>query len=311
MNSNEWFEYYEKFDYFSHEIIRENCHPRIMEHKETDKAIVLVHGLTDSPYYMTAIADHFFHNLSYNVYLPLLHCHGLQKPLGMKGVELEEWKKNVQFGIETAAKKTNNISIGGLSTGGTLSFYMACKNEKITGHLYLFSAALDLAGGPLGLFGEIAERFLRTKLIKWLDKIDDKKPLIGDNPYRYSRIDKGGAKELAELIKKTDDLLDEYDMKDPFPKHIFAAHSEFDHTADIQGIFNLQKITPSDRFTFYRIPKEGKVSHASVVLKENVEVNDALKGKVILEKANPEFTDMMEAITNFQKAEPSRSFTRI
>ena len=106
---------------------------------------------------MTAIADFFFDSLGYNVYLPLLHCHGLKDPKGMEGVKLEEWKSNVAHTIDTAVSKAGCVSIGGLSTGGTLSFYMAATNLKINGTLYLFSAALDLAGG---IVGEIKERFL-------------------------------------------------------------------------------------------------------------------------------------------------------
>jgi esterase/lipase len=44
---------------------------------------VLIHGLTDSPYFMTAIGEYFFGNLGYNVYLPLLQCHGLKEPKGV------------------------------------------------------------------------------------------------------------------------------------------------------------------------------------------------------------------------------------
>jgi hypothetical protein len=68
---HEWLDYYSQFHYFSAEAVRDDCHPRIMEHEEpTEKSIVLVHGLTDSPYFLTAIGDYFFKNLGYNVYLP-------------------------------------------------------------------------------------------------------------------------------------------------------------------------------------------------------------------------------------------------
>ena len=153
---HEWLDYYERFPYFSAEAVRDGCHPRIMEHEgPTAKAIVLIHGLTDSPYFMTAIGDYFFRNLGYNVYLPLLQCHGLKEPKGMEGVTLDEWKANVNFAVDIAASKAHQVSIGGLSTGGALSFYTAVKNPKINGTLYLFSAALDLAGGISGVVGDL------------------------------------------------------------------------------------------------------------------------------------------------------------
>lgn len=294
IQEDEWQEYYARFSYFSPENIREGCHPRIKEHPQAaQKAIVLVHGLSDSPYYMTAIGDYFYNHLGYNVYIPLLHCHGLKEPKGMEEVELEEWKANVSFAISTAASKSEEISIGGLSTGGALSFYMAANKPRINGAVYLFSAALDLAGGRFGLIGDLKERLLRTFLA---DLFDRNKPLIGENPYKYSHVDIDGAVELARLIKENDIIIDEFSESYPFSKKVFAAHSEYDETAEISGIEELEKVSIPENFTLYRIAEEKKVGHASVVLKDPVEIKDET-----LEEANSEFMDMMEAMADFER----------
>jgi esterase/lipase len=264
-----------------------------MELSNSEKAIVLVHGLTDSPHFMSAIGEFFHQKLGYNVYMPLLHCHGLKEPEGMESVELSEWKANVGFAIKSAAARCRRVSIGGLSTGGTLSFYMAATNPKINGGLYLFSAALDLAGKRFDFLGEIAERLLRTPLAQLFDR---KKDLIGENPYRYDHMDMDGAQELARLIKETDTIIDEHDRNTPFSHKIFAAHSECDTTARISGIEDLKKVTNPDQFEFYRIKKEYNVSHASLVLKDPVSIN----GKV-LEEENPRFGQMMDAIAAFEQ----------
>jgi len=291
---DEWFGYYDRFGYFSPEKIRDGCHPRIMEHPEpVEKAIVLVHGLSDSPWFMTAIGNFFFKRLGYNVYLPLLHCHGLKKPKGMEEVELEEWKANVSFAINAAAVKAGEISIGGLSTGGALGFYMAVVNPKVQGALYLFSAALDLAGGPFGLIGEIKEKLLLTFLA---DLFDFNSPMIGENPFRYSYVDMDGAVQLARLIKETDLIIESFDRKFPFSKRVFAAHSESDTTADIVGIETLHKVTVPEMFDFFRIKKSLGVPHASVVLEKPV----MSYGKV-LEASNPLFSEMMQRIAAFEK----------
>jgi esterase/lipase len=289
---HEWLAYYDRFGYFSSSKVRPECHPRIMEHDEAARAIVLVHGLTDSPYFLTAIGQYFFEQLGYNVYMPLLHCHGLVEPKGMEGVELEEWKANVGFAIKTAEARAREVSIGGLSTGGTLSFYMAATDPRIDGSLYLFSAALDLAGGRTGLIGELKERLLRTFLADLLDKDE---PLIGKNPYRYSRMDMDGAQELSRLIKETDNLLDGFSAKRPFPKRVFAAHSESDTTANITGIEELEERSAPGQFVFHRIFESARVPHASVVLKDPIRVDGST-----LEDANPEFDEMMQAIADFQ-----------
>jgi len=292
---DEWFGYYDRFRYFSPELIRDGCHPRIMEYPDpVEKAIVLVHGLSDSPHFMTAIGKFFFHQLGYNVYLPLLHCHGLKEPNGMEAVELEEWKSNVSFAINTAASKASEISIGGLSTGGALGFYMSVVNPKVRGALYLFSAALDLAGGPFGLIGEIKEKLLLTF---FADLLDFNKPLIGENPFRYSYVDIDGAVQLARLIKETDIIIEGFDPRFPFSKKVFAAHSESDATADIEGIELLQSVSVKDRFRVFRIPEKLGVPHASVVLDKPV-----MNGTEVLEIANPQFSTMMQRIAAFEGA---------
>jgi esterase/lipase len=297
-DGQEWLEYYDRFKYFSRTTVRDGCHPRVYAHAApSGKAIVLVHGLTDSPYFLTAIARHFHTRLGYDVFLPLLHGHGLKAPKGMQGVDLGEWKANVRFAIQAAAANAGRVSIGGLSTGGALSFYMACTKPRITGELYLFSAALDLAGGPLGLVGEFKEWLLGTSLI---DAFDSDKPLIGKNPYRYARMDMDGAKELARLIKETDDLLKGFDARAPFPKRVFAAHSACDATADIAGVQKLQTKTAPGRFTPFFIAAEENVSHASLVLADPIRAAGAGANDPPLEAANPRFAAMMAAVTAFE-----------
>jgi esterase/lipase len=298
LRDREWLDYYDRFDYFSIATVRDGCHPRIMEHQEpTQKAIVLVHGLCDSPYFMMAIGDYFFSVLGYNVYLPLLHCHGLKAPNGMEGVSLNEWKANVDFAIDRASGKANLVSIGGLSTGGTLSLDAAVNNPKVNGNLYLFSAALDLADGILGIEGEVKEILLRTF---FADLLDSDKPLIGKNPYRYDHIDLDGARELSKAIAETDALIRDFMLEAPFSKTIFAAHSESDTTANIMGIEDLQQVSIADRFTFFRIPKSFGVSHASLVLKDPIYAIDANETHDPLQEANPMFQQMLDAIATIE-----------
>ncbi|NTV67264.1 MAG: alpha/beta hydrolase [Chlorobaculum sp.] len=292
---HEWFDYYKAFTCFSPEAVRDGCQPRIMEHPESPKkAIVLVHGLSDSPYFMTAIGDYFFNRLGYNVYMPLLHFHGLKEPKGMEGVELEEWKSNVSFAIKTASLKASEVSVGGLSTGGALSVYMAALHPKINDALYLFSAALDLAGGAFGLVGEVQENLLLTPVP---DLFDFNTPMIGENSYRYSYVDMDGARQLARLIKETDSIISLFGSRFPFPYKVFAAHSESDETADIAGIEALQHVCDKERFRFFRIAKNLGLPHASVVLEKPV----VSKGGKELEPRNPVFAEMMQAIADFEK----------
>jgi hypothetical protein len=69
------------------------------------------------------------------------------------------------------------------------------------------SCVFLIAGGVGGIIGELKERLLRTFLADVLDSFENDKPLVGTNPYRYTRVDKDGAKELSKLIKETDTII--------------------------------------------------------------------------------------------------------
>jgi pimeloyl-ACP methyl ester carboxylesterase len=260
--------------------------------------MVLVHGLTDSPLYMLAIAEYFYKSLGYNVYLPLLQCHGLKSPQGMAGVSLDEWKKNVRFAIRTAAENADRVSIGGLSTGGALSLYFGCTDPAITGDLYLFSAALGIYGGRLGIFGGILECFLRLPFVRFLGS---RKPLVGNHPYRYDRVPLNSAKELARLILELDRLLKLPGNRMP-AKRIFAAWSEFDKVVNVRKLKKLQYLAKENQLVRFIIPKAARVDHACLVLKEPVYAIGSQPGDAPLEEANPGFAEMMAAVTRFEPA---------
>lgn len=293
-----WPEYYLEFPGFSDQVLRPGCHPRKMLHdSRTGKAIVLVHGLTDSPFYMQAVADYFHKYLGYNVYLPLLQCHGLKDPGGMAGVSLAEWKKNVRFAIRVAAEDADRVSIGGFSTGGSLSLYFGAIEPRITGDIYLFSAALGIYGGRFGIFGGILEFLLRLPVVRFLDTM---KLRAGRHPYRYDRVPLRSAAELARLILEIDGLLKLPDALGK--KRVFAAWSEYDRVVNIRKIRQLEKAIGENRFFPYIIPRDARIDHARVVLKEPVYAIGSQPGESPLEAANTGFMEMMAAVADFESA---------
>jgi len=114
-------------------------------------------------------------------------------------------------------------------------------------------------------------------------------------------MDLDGARELSKLIHETDTLIHGCNLKEPFSKRVFAAHSESDATANITGIEDLQKVSAPDQFTFFRIPEEARVSHVSLVLKDPIDAIGASNGVEPLVQANLKFHDMMEAIAALER----------
>jgi esterase/lipase len=295
----DWDDYYKRHFNKAKGDVRDGCHPQIFQHGGQRDAIVLVHGLTDSPYFLREIGEYFASEMGFDVYIPLLLAHGLKQPEGMKDASASGWKKNVQFAITEAQKNSGGrISIGGFSTGGTLSVSKAIADPAvINGGFFLFSAALGLAG----VAGNLAEQLLRTYILEPLLDHLDKVPLVDDsssgNPYRYSHMDLGGAAELSKLIKELDDLGDSCVVQQP----LFAVHSEADTTAmldEVRGLVERSRkmANPSSpRAELFKIGQYFNVPHASIVLKHDV----LSKNNSPLEPANPFFSVMIKSLYDF------------
>jgi hypothetical protein len=67
-----------------------------------------------------------------------------------------------------------------------------------------------------------------------------------------------------------------------------------------------KKYRLSDQFAFFRIPKEAGVSHASLVLKDPIYATGASYGDEPLEKANPQFQDMIGGYSGHWMGSPER-----
>ncbi len=311
--------------------IRAGNSPEIMYHGEPRKnAIVLVHGLTDSPYFMKAIARRFY-AMGFNVLLPLLPGHGLKVPDSqIDTVTFSEWQAEVDFAVDCAIDLGEQVSIGGLSAGGTLATYKAITDsQRINGALFLFAGALDIHD-PIEIvlrfdaFLKVASyiqvnrnRDVIDLLKEAFGKEDNREThkkvkvppnlqrnsqankniwAIGDNPYRYVEMTLNGAGQLADLIKQIEDLYRDKDKYSNITQPVFVAHSEADIAAGIKEVELLINNHPDlkEKTDFFRIDKSLNVAHPSIVLADDITVDNE-----VLEKKNPVFDRMMDCVEAF------------
>jgi alpha-beta hydrolase superfamily lysophospholipase len=274
-------------------LLKEGNHPSLLLHEGvTADAIVLVHGLTDSPYYMEAIGRRFF-KAGLNVVLPLLPAHGLRDPdKAMEDSRLsKKWRQEVDRATEIAHLLGERVSIGGLSTGGALSVNQALRRPgKIDGGLFLFSAALNV-----GMMNEIAGK---SKIIAPLltRHRDGRYAGSGPNPYKYPKFSQYGGYQLIQIIHENNRLYEQTELRQP----VFAAHSIDDTEAQIKGILELFTIHKGNRLALV-ISNDPPVSHASVVLEKDiqlVESEEALPADKV-PRANPHFDGMMDVAVSF------------
>jgi pimeloyl-ACP methyl ester carboxylesterase len=267
--------------------------PRLFLQREPTKdVLVLTHGLSDSPYYVQAIAEHFY-AAGCHVILPLLPAHGLIDPNeAMKDETLnQQWRQTIDHAVETASRLGSRISIGGFSTGGALSLNRLLRAPAmIQGGLFLFSGALSIGG--------LAEMAGRLSFIQSLTRITDGKIVgIGRDPYKYPLLPSFAGLELVQIIHENNSLSEGRKLGHP----VFAAHSVHDSTAQLNGIlrFMEEKVVKGVTMVI-----SAQVSHASVPLRREVLLNMEEKlGPEFPPAANPMFEWMMEGAMRFFRAE--------
>ena len=274
-------------------LLRKGNYPVVFHHNERTKdVIVLTHGLSDSPYYMKAIARKFFSE-GLNIVIPLLPAHGLIDPdKAMEDKELDsKWKKEIDNAVEVALLLGDRVSLGGFSTGGALSLNKILRTPgKVQGGLFLFSGAIDL--------GIVKETVSRLTFVQRIVKIRDGKIRgIGRNPYKYPELPKFAGLELGQIIVENSKLILIKNKKISQP--VFAAHSVHDTTVKIEGIIDLLEKNVEKGLAF--IISEN-VAHSELVLAENIVLDESqTEGPKDPPKANPKFDWMMDDAIRFFK----------
>ncbi len=82
------------------------------------QAILLIHGLTDSPYLFHDLAG-FYHSKGFNVRTLLLPGHGTA-PEALTNIEFEQWQQATKYAIAKTLEDFEQVYLGGFSTGGAL-----------------------------------------------------------------------------------------------------------------------------------------------------------------------------------------------
>jgi len=264
--------------------------------KITEHVMVLTHGLSDSPYYMSAIGRHFFET-GINVVFPLLYGHGMNNPhQEMQSWDLcEKWQWDIDESIEIASMLGNRISLGGLSTGGALSLNGVLRHpSKITGGLFLFAAALDI--------GFLYENIGRLPLIQTYYRLTQEKVVgSGPNPYKYPVFSNYSGLQLARLIQENKHLLKSNRISQP----VFAAHSVQDSGTLVSGVIELldQYVDNGVAYLISKKIDNEFLAHADLVLEHPIELTDEGNHEVSAPKANPLFKNMMDAAIHFFQTE--------
>ena len=84
----------------------------------SEKAVLLIHGLTDSPYLFHDLAR-FYHAQGFNVRTLLLPGHGTA-PQALVDIRYQKWQQATEYAIKKTLQDYKQVYLGGFSTGGAL-----------------------------------------------------------------------------------------------------------------------------------------------------------------------------------------------
>ncbi|MEZ8580546.1 alpha/beta hydrolase [Vibrio splendidus] len=177
------------------------------------KAVLLVHGLGDSPYSFKDIATHLAEQ-GYLVRTVLLPGHG-SRVGDLIQPSLEDWQGVVAHHTKLLEQEYDSVWLGGYSTGANLATSQAMNDPKISG-LLLFSPAFQPSSSAVQYAG------LASYFFTWADQDPE------DNVLRYNSLPMNGASvyyETSEVVR--DDLQDKH-----FDKPVFIMMSEGDSVID-------------------------------------------------------------------------------
>ena len=158
-----------------------------------ERGILLVHGLSDSPYLVKPVARHL-QSRGFLVRSVLLPGHGTV-PGDLLRVSHREWMRAVEYGVRRLRPHVEKIYLGGFSLGGALCVHEALANPDIRG-LVLFSPAVGIKS-PWAIAAGFLKRFR-----DWLGHEGD------DRDYaRYESFAVNGGAQLYSLTREIDAAL--------------------------------------------------------------------------------------------------------
>ncbi|MBC87374.1 MAG: hypothetical protein CL677_09375 [Bdellovibrionaceae bacterium] len=204
--------------------------PANVDSEALSKTAVLIHGLSDSPFYMRHLAMAYSAE-GYNVLSVLLAGHGNPAEDGPKDLEkvsYKDWQKSVLDSLSFATKFSDTITLVGFSTGSALIVNLNAKYdlEKVQGAVVI-SPAIDLFES-----GMIDLVTLFTP-----DSFVAGNPKEFGKGVRYLYYPLSAADQLRALNKETHKLLKKKEISIPLMS-VFAASEDAFSVGEVNQILD-------------------------------------------------------------------------
>lgn len=210
---------------------------------DSTEGVLLIHGLTDSPFLMRDLGDYFATRPGcFVIRSILLPGHGTA-PGDLGRATYEDWAASVRFGINSFRSVARRVHLVGFSTGGALSIYWAYKQAELDvpiASLMLFSPAIRPTGFFLRLkvLPHLLGGVVHGTRLEWSD-------LHADQDFaKYESFSFAAGYQIYRLDEEIERLAHE-----PVTMPVFMALSRSDSTINAVDSINffLRKTGPNSR----------------------------------------------------------------
>ena len=239
-------------------ITKESSRSILMTHGEkTEDVYVLVHGVTNAPHEFEELGR-MLYDQGANVLILRMPQHGLLSGdiKELKHLKPEAVREYADAAIDIAAGLGDNVTVIGLSAGGTVAAWMA-QNRPEVDRAIVMSPFMGVAQTPMFLDPILMRAFLRLPGLS----IGGKSEADRDWVYKGE-----STKGLAAFMLMGQALLKQAEEASPQADNIFILTTGADMAADNGWADRLAEVWRAQgaEVDAYRFPKSERVPHASV-----------------------------------------------
>ena len=238
--------------------------PYELTHKDNNKVIVLIHGLTDTPYHFHDLSEKFY-NMGFDVRTLLLPGHATTAH-DLSKVSYKDWQLATRYIIENSKNEYSEVLLGGFSTGGALIFdYLKNnqKDEKIKAALFW-----SLGSEAKSSSAKFTPYLNYVPFLTWVDKAAD------IDFAKYESFPMNAAAQFYNLSEHVTALLD-VPLNAAFDIPFYAVSSDVDNTIKSETSYKL--------FSKWQQKSNAK---KSVLTRYNQDLAKSLEGSVCYQSAN-------------------------
>lgn len=142
--------------------------PFTLDHDNKDKAVLLIHGLTDSPFTFHYLAAALY-EAGYNVRTMLLPGHATAAS-DLTEVDIDDWQAHTDYAISQTSKDFTHFSVLGYSTGAALMLSSIAKHKPNNLEAV---ALISPATEPHNKNGWLAKWIDYVPFVNWIDEDAD------------------------------------------------------------------------------------------------------------------------------------------